>query len=198
MAATPPCRRVRNTVDMLEIVAERVVKGLSEKKFAQCFPLYQERYPELMKALKARVEDIYREGVKKAIEISVNQFDFVERTNAFDAIVDRAEETKRLGAPPRMLFLKGADATITVPTVTVPELRAATALLREKRLEVERRNGETYAALARDQVVVDRTERQILEILDHFQQAIDVLESADDDRMRELQQRMVDAMPDEV
>ncbi|KAK4697142.1 hypothetical protein P7C70_g8259, partial [Phenoliferia sp. Uapishka_3] len=143
-----------------------------------------------MKALKARVEEIYKQGVKRAIQMSMETYNFVEKANELDKVVEDAVKRRASGEPPRMLYLyalafhlfeakerrlmchsvdrKGADASITVPNATVPVLRAATLELRTKRLELEARNKATFEALAQDTAIHERTERQIREILDDF------------------------------
>ncbi|KAM0755979.1 hypothetical protein T439DRAFT_344911 [Meredithblackwellia eburnea MCA 4105] len=187
--------RAKNATEILEAAAERVIQSLTEKKFGQSFPDYQEQYPELMKALKARVEQIYRIGIKEAIKISMAKFEFVEKANELDRILKEARERKERGEKPGEWYLKGADATITIPSTTVPLLRAASAELRERRLALEKKNRATYDEIARNQQACERTEAQIREILDEFKKSITILESVDPSTANELQRRLVEALP---
>lgn len=190
-----PGRRVQNNLEILEAASERVIQTLTDKRFAQCFPEYSDKFPELMKAVKARVEHFYREGIKLAIEQSMQRYDFVDKTNELDRILADATERRERGEAPRMLFVKGTDARVTVPNATTPLLRAASAELKAKRLALNAMNEATYGEIVRNQVIYDRVERQVREIIDDFHKSVQAFEASDEAGLTSLQERILALMP---
>ncbi|SCZ97255.1 BZ3500_MvSof-1268-A1-R1_Chr4-2g07091 [Microbotryum saponariae] len=201
-------RRVAITEQGLQKAAESVLKVLTHESMVQCFPEFlpvfvktygeeegQVQFDRLVESLKEVLVEHYREGIPLAWTDMCERFDWIARANALDEIVERARQEKAQGRTPRNLYVKGTDGRLTIPSATVPVLKDATASLRARRVALEEKNQATYERIVQNQVVADRTEKQIKEIVEDFQRAVKMLSTVDMNELTELQKQVVQALP---
>ncbi|SCV69189.1 BQ2448_2209 [Microbotryum intermedium] len=206
--ATSHLRRVAITEQGLQKAAESVLKVLTHESMVQCFPEFlpvfintygeeegRVQFDRLVDSLKEVLVEHYREGIPLAWADMCERFDWIARANALDEIVERARQEKEQGQPLRNLYAKGTNGRLTIPSATVPVLKDATASLKARRLALETKNKATYERIVQDQMVGDRTEKQIKEIVEDFRKAVKMLSTVDMNKLTELQNQVVQALP---
>ncbi|GAA6049934.1 hypothetical protein JCM3770_007056 [Rhodotorula araucariae] len=195
-APPPPApklgRRAQLTQDVLLAASNRVIKVLDDKAMRQCFPQqWADAYPDLIPGLRDMVVETYTKGVPLAWDDLARAHDFVDKANQLDALLADAQARKDRGEPPRNLYHSGLDAAVTVPSATVPVLRAATDTLRTKREALAARNEATHARIAALADTAARLEAQNAAILAHFSAEMNALQAVDENGIQALQEQLV-------
>ncbi|KAK4048112.1 hypothetical protein OIV83_004982 [Microbotryomycetes sp. JL201] len=191
----PLGKRAEITQDALMRASSKVTKTLTDKAMLECFPeldqAYQRAYdndPALAKQhLTATLTNLKQQFVKDFDERipvlwaqTCKKYEFIERANQLDKVVEEAKQAKARGDEPRNMFFYGADGSISIPSATVPVLRQATEDLKAKRIA--------------HQATVDRTETQLREMAQDFVKAMETLKAIDSRELTSLQDQLLQSL----
>ncbi|KAK4055423.1 hypothetical protein OIO90_003261 [Microbotryomycetes sp. JL221] len=211
----PLGRRAKLTHDALMAASRKVTKSLTDKAMLECFPELAQAYEraynnndddnnnnrDARQQLDATLSKLKQEFLKdfdERIPIlwqdTCQRYQFVERANELDRIVDIAKQSKVRGDEPKNMFFYGADGTITIPSATIPVLRDATEQLKAKRVELENQNKATFEQILQDQAIIERTEQQLKDMVADFKNAMETLRSIDSNELSKLQEQLLQSV----
>ncbi|KAM0790987.1 hypothetical protein ACM66B_004287 [Microbotryomycetes sp. NB124-2] len=212
--ALPPLgRRAKLTQDALMAASRKVTKTLTDKAMIECFPELERAYetayaanerddPAMAKqqfktslnTLKQQFVKDFDERIPVLWAQTCKRYEFIERANQLDKIVEEAKQAKARGDEPRNTFFYGADGTITIPSATIPVLRQATEELKAKRLALAEQNRATFEQILQHQTTVDRTEKQLRDMAQDFKKAMETLKAIDSQDLTKLQDQLLQSL----
>ncbi|GAA5835796.1 hypothetical protein JCM3766R1_005849 [Sporobolomyces carnicolor] len=181
-------KRAKTTKQALDIASERVVAVLNDKAMKQCFPKYQD---EFLRNLQVAFVKQFKEAIPPAWEDHTKEFAFLDKLEQFDKICLEADERRKRHERPRNLYAIAGDGSITIPSATAPILASATEELRQKRLALAEENDKTYTRIAQVSKATDTSEEQVQKILRDFQKVLDDVKSIDEEKVHDLQEKML-------